>query len=473
LSHKIKNREKIDLNKVRLNVEVPNSSLKKNIGKAYKNISSKADIPGFRKGKIPYQVIDANFGKQHVLSEAASLLISELYPNIVEESDLKPIDYPRVKITQLQEDLPLVFEVELELEPEIELPDCKGIKVTGLSTEVSDQELEYQINTIRNNYATLEPVDDDKPITKGDYVTIDFDGKIEGKPFEGGSAEDYLLEVGSNTLFPEFENSLVGAKKGAKKNIVLTLPDSIQNKQLSGKKVDFSVFIKEIKRKVLPEVNEEFLKNFGDYKDADSFKDSIKKRLAKQKENIRKAKIIEEILGHIIDKIKSDVPGAMVTSRIKQINKNIDEGLEKQKIKRSDYLKVINATEDKFNLEIKERAIREVKEHLIFKALEKAEKKNIEPSEDEIKKEKDDIIGRYKEEDYIKKIKEFLQKPEGEETIKQTIRRKKIIDLLVENSEIVEEKKTGSMDKNGIWTPDKEKKETGEKDKKLWTPGSQ
>ena len=126
--------------------------------------------------------------------------------------------------------------------------------------------------------------------------------------------------------------------------------------------------------------------------------------MAKQKENIRKAKIIEEILGHIIDKIKSDVPGAMVTSRIKQINKNIDEGLEKQKIKRSDYLKVINATEDKFNLEIKERAIREVKEHLIFKALEKAEKKNIEPSEDEIKKEKDDIIGRYKEEDYIKKI---------------------------------------------------------------------
>ena len=470
MSYEIKSREKIDLNKIKLNIEVQNSSLKKNIAKAYKNISDKANIPGFRKGKIPYQVIDVNFGKKYVLSEAASLLISELYPDIIAESGLKPIDNPRVKITQLQEDLPLVFEVELELEPEIQLPDYKGIKVTGLSTDVSDQELENQINDIRNNFATLEPAEDNKPISKGDYVTLDFDGEIEGKKFEGSSAKDYLLEVGSNTLFPEFENSLVGMKKGEKKSITLALPDNIQNKQLAGKKVNFGVFIKEIKRKVLPEIDKDFLKNFGDYKDADSFKNSIKKRLIEQKENNRKGKIIGEIFSHIIDKMKSDIPSAMVTNRLEQINKNIDEGLEKQKIKRGDYLKAINVTEDKLNQEIRERAIREVKEYLIFKALEKAEKKNIEPSEDEIKKEKDDIIKRYKEEDYTKKIKEFLQKPEGKETVKQTIKRKKIIDLLVRNSKVVEEKKTESGDKSGIWTPGKGKTETEGSTKKLWTP---
>ncbi len=472
MSYKIKGQEKIDLNKVRLIIEVPNGSLKKNVGKAYKKISSEVNIPGFRKGKIPYHVIDINFGKNYVLGEAASLLISELYPNIVVESDLKTIDYPKVKITQLQEDLPLVFEVEVELEPEIKLPDYKGIEVTGLSTDVSDQELEKQINSIRSNFATLEPVEGNKPVSKGDYVTLDFDGEVEGRKFEGGSAKDYLLEVGSNTLFSDLENSLVGLKRGENKKITLTLPADIKDKKLAGKRASFNIFIKEIKRKALPNIDQGFLKNFGDYKDTESFKNSIKERMIKQKKNIRKGKIVGEILSHIMDKMEDDVPGAMVNNRIEQINKNIDENLEKQKIKRADYLKAINLPEDKLNQEIKERAIREIKEYLIFKALEKAEKKNIEPSEDEIKKEKDDIINRYKEEDYIKKIEEFLEKPEGDETVKQTVRRKKIIDLLVEKSKVVEEKNKENRNKGSIWTPEKGKKEAGGKTKKIWTPNS-
>lgn len=471
MSYEIKNQKKIDLNKVKLDIEISNNYLKKYIGKAYKNISQKANIPGFRKGKIPYQIIDANFGKQYVLNEAASLSISELYPDIIMESNLKPIDYPKIKITQLAEDLPLGFEVELELEPEIELPGYKGIKVTGLSTDVSDQELERQIDNIRNNFASLEPVEDDKPISKGDYVTLDFDGEIEGKAFEGGSAEDYLLEVGSNTLFAEFEDSLIGMKKGVKKNVILTLPENIENKDLSGKQASFSIFIKEIKKKVLPEINDEFLKNLGDYKDADDFKDNIKKRLIEQKESVRRGKIIEEIFNHIIDNIKSNVPNGMVTDRIKQINEEIDEGLKKQKINRDNYLKAINITEDKLNEEIKERAVREVKEYLIFKALEKAEKKNIEPSEDEIKKEKDNIISRYKKEEDIKKIREFFENHEGNKTLTQTIKRRKIIDLLINSAQVIEEKNTGSRGKEDIWTPDKDKARAEKKAKRLWTPG--
>ena len=472
MSYKIKSQKKIDLNKIKLDIEISNNFLKKNIGKAYKNISHKANIPGFRKGKIPYQVIDANFGKRYVLNEAASLSISELYPDIITQSKLKPIDYPKIKISRLEEDMPLVFEVELELEPEIELPRYKGIKVTGLSTNVSDEELERQINNIRSNFASLEPVEDDRPISKGDYVTLDFDGEIEGEAFEGGSAEDYLLEVGSNTLFTEFENSLVGVKKGVKKNVSLTLPGDIKNKNLAGKEVNFSIFVKEIKKKILPEINEEFLKNLGDYKNADDFKDSIKKRLVEQKENFRKAKIIEEILNYIIDNMKSGIPDIMVTGRIKQINEEIDEGLKKQKISRDNYLKAINITEDKLNEEIRERAVREVKEYLIFKALEKVEKRNIEPSEDEIKKEIDDIIGRYEKEEDIKRVKEFFENPEGKKTLTQTIKERKIIDFLIENSQIIEEKNTGDQDKEEIWTPDKDKTEVGGKAKRLWTPGS-
>jgi trigger factor len=388
LSYKIRSQKKVDLNKVKLEIEISNNYLKKNIGKAYKNISGKANIPGFRKGKVPYQVIDLNFGKQYVLNEAASLSISELYSDIITESKLIPINYPKIRITELSEDSPLGFDMEVELEPEIELPAYKGVKVSGISTDVSDEELERQINNIRNNFASLEPVEDGKPVSKGDYVTLDFSGEMEGKAFEGGNAEDYLLEVGSNTLFTGFEDSLIGMKKGEKKNVILTLPNNIKNTDLAGKEANFSIFIKEIKRKVLPEINEEFLKNLGDFKDADDFKGNIKKRLIEQKESFRRAKIIEEILNHIMDNMKTKVPDVMVTNRIKQISEEIDEDLKRQKISRGNYLRAVNITEDKLNEEIKEKAAREIKEYLIFKALEKAEKKNIEPSEEEIKKEK-------------------------------------------------------------------------------------
>ncbi len=472
MSYKIKNRKKIDLNKIKLELEISNNFLKKNIGRAYKNISEKANIPGFRKGKIPYQVIDVNFGKQYVLGEAASLSISELYPDIITESSLNPIDYPRIKITQLKEDLPLGFEVELELEPEIQLPTYKGIKVTGFSADVSDEELERQIDNIRNNFASLEPVEDDRPVSKGDYVTLDFNGEIEGKEFEGGSAEDYLLEVGSNTLFMEFEDSLAGMKKGTGKNLTLTLPQDIRNKELAGKQANFKIFIKEIKRKVLPALDGEFLKNLGDFKDADDFKNSIREKLAEQKKNFRRAKIIEEILNHIMDNMKSEVPGIMITRRIKQINEEIDGNLKKQKITKENYLKMVNITESQFDEEISSRAVKEVKEYLVFKALEKAEKKSTEPSEDEINKEKDNIISSYNKEADISRIKEFLESSDGKETLVQSIRRRKIIDLLINSSKVIEEKDAGGRDKKEIWTPDKNKTEFEKKEEKLWTPDS-
>jgi len=472
LSYKIKSQKKIDLNKVKLEIEISNNYLKKNIGKAYKNISGKANIPGFRKGKVPYQVIDLNFGKHYVLNEAASLSISELYPDIITESKLMPIDYPKIKINQLSEDSPLGFEMELELEPGIELPAYKGVKVTGIPTDVSGEELERQINNIRNNFASLEPVEDSRPVSKGDYVTLDFSGEMEGKAFEGSNAEDYLLEVGSNTLFTTFEDSLIGMKKGERKNVILAQPNNIKNTDLAGKEANFSIFIKEIKRKVLPEINEEFLKNLGDFKDADDFKDNIKKRLAEQKESFRRARIIEEILNHIVDNMKTKVPDVMVTNRTKQINEEIDEDLKRQKISRGNYLRAVNITEDKLNEEIREKAAREIKEYLIFKALEKAEKKNIEPSEEEIRKEKDNIIGRCKKEEDIKKIKEFFENPEGQRTIVETIKRRKILDLLIASARVIEEAPTGGKDTEEIWTPDKDKAGDEERAKKLWTPGS-
>ncbi|MDD3819154.1 MAG: trigger factor [Actinomycetota bacterium] len=489
MNFKIKSQKKIDLNKVKLDVEISNNFLKKNIGKAYKEISGKANIPGFRKGKVPYQVIDANFGREYVLNEAASLSISELYPDIIMESDLNPIDYPSIKITRLEEESPLGFEIELELEPEIELPQYKGIKVTGFSTDVSGEEVERQIDNIRNSFATLEPVLADRGIAKGDYVTLDFTGEINGKEFEGGSAEDYLLEVGSNTLFPEFEDSLIGMKAGDSKTITLTLPENIGNKELAGKQATFKIFIKDIKRKVLPELDEGFLKDLGDFKDVEDFKSYVKDKIFEQKDNFRRTKVIEEILEHIMNNMKTAVPEIMITRRIKQLTDEIDENLRNQKITREDYLKMINITENQFNEEIRKRAEKDVKEYLIFKALEKAEKKRVEPSEEEINKEKEKIISSYDKEEDIKKVKEFFESTDGREMLAGDIRRRKIIDLLINSAKIVEEVEDKSTqgksaeagateeekeeDKKEIYTPGDDVIQSESKSKKIWTPGSE
>jgi len=472
LSYKIKSKKKVDLNKIKLDIEISNNYLKKHIGKAYKNVSEKANIPGFRKGKIPYQVIDANFGRQYVLDEAASLSISELYPDIITESNLNPIDYPKIKVTNLEENSPLSFEVELELEPEIELPRYKGIKVTGYSTNVTDEELERQIENIRNSYVSLEPVEEGKTVEKGDYVTIDFDGEIEGSPFEGGNAKDYLLEVGSNTLFSGFEDLLIGMKKGDTKKATLTLPEDIKDNNLTGKKADFNILVKEVKRKVLPDIDEDFLKELGDYASLDDFKSSIKEKLTEQKKNFRREKIVGEILNYLTENMKTKIPDIMITRRIKQINEEIDGSLKEQNMSREVYLKAVNITEEKLNQEIKERASIEIKEYLIFKALEREEKKKIEPAEDEINKEKDNIIKSYNKEQDIDKIKKFLESNEGKDTIIRTLRRKKIIDLLVDNASIVEDKNEGLKDKRKIWAPGKSEKQDETENEKIWTPDS-
>lgn len=478
MSYKLKSLKKVENNKVILDIEIASNHLQKSMNSAYKEISSKAKIPGFRPGKIPYNIIDVNFGKEYVLNEAATISISELYPKIVEDSKIKPIDYPKIKINKVGEDIPLEIEVTVEVEPEITLPRYKGIEVTGLSEEVTDEEIEKQVESIRSNYASLEPVEDDRPSEKGDYVIIDFEGKIDGNPFEGNSAQDYTLELGSGTLFAEFEEAIVTMKKGESKNVVLTMPENIADKEIAGKQAEFSINLKEIKKKILPDVDENFLKNFGDYKDADAFMAHLKERMEQQKKKMRRDRIISGIMDSLVGNIKLEVPEPMIESRIKHYNEDLDKELSEHKISKSDYLKAYNITEEDFNSNVRLSAIREIKEYLIINALEKAEASNIEPSEQQINEEAEKIISGYNKEEEKKRLKEYLDGNDGREDLKENIKRRNLFDFLIKNSRIVEEKKQ-KADKPAarkLWTPgrpkDTEKTDEEVEDKKLWVPDS-
>jgi len=464
-----------------MDLEITNNYLRKSLNTAYKNIAGKANIPGFRKGKIPYNIIDVNFGKDYVLNEAATIAISDLYPQIIEESRIKPIDYPKIKINSISEDSPLNFEVTVEVEPEIELPKYKGLEVTGISQEVTDEEIEKQLDILRNNYATLEPVEEDRAAMAGDFVIIDFEGKIDGNSFEGNSAQDYSLEIGSKTLFEEFEDTLAGMKKGEHKDTPLTLPENIANPEISGKQADFSIDLKEIKRKVLPELDQPFISNFGEYGSVEEFRGFIAGRIAEQKKRNRRDRIISDIINKLVEAVRLDVPPPMIENRIKQYSEDLKKELEEHRISRQDYLNSYRITEEQFAESMRNSAIREIKEYLILTALEKTESANIEPSESQVLEETEKVLAVSKKEEERAKLKEYFESENGRRDLKNSIRRRNLFDLLIKNAKIIEEKKPWVPESQSrLWTPQKgagknQEPETAagsEPEKKLWLPQS-
>lgn len=477
MSFKLKNLKKLENNKVLLELEISNSYLKKSLYAAYKDISKNAKIPGFRPGKIPYNVIDANYGKDYVLNEAATISISDLYPKIIDDSKIKPIDYPKVNIVNVGEDIPLDFEVTVEVEPEIATPVYKDIEVTGISEDVTDEEIEEQIDNLRNNYAALEAVEEDKAVEKGDFVIIDFGGKIDEKDFEGSSAEDYTLEVGSGTLFEGFEDGLISMKKGENKKITVKMPEQIPDKEVAGKEAVFSIDLKEIKRKSLPELDEAFLKNFGEYKDLEEFKSFISQRIAEQKKKMRRDRIITDILNSLVDSLKLDVPEPMIANRIEHFNEDLQKELQEHKISKSDYLKTYSLTEESFNNNLRETAIKEIKEYLLVDAMEKAESGNIEPSESQLAEEKEKVLAGNMKDIEKNRLKNYLDTEEGKENLKDSIKRRNLFDFLIKNAKINEEgSKKPEKSAKKLWTPGKGKETENQDDqeskeeKKLWVP---
>ncbi|MBE3035591.1 MAG: trigger factor, partial [Candidatus Atribacteria bacterium] len=424
--------------KVVLDLEITSNYLNKSISTAYKDLSQKAKIPGFRKGKIPYNIIDINFGKEYVLNEAANIAISELYPKIIEESNLKPIDYPKVKINNIKEDEALDFEVTVEVEPEINLPNYKGIEVSGISEQVTEDEVQKQIDVLRSHYATLEPVDEGRKAVKRDFVILDFDGKIDGKDFEGGSAQDYTLEIGSKTLFEDFEGALIGMIKNEKKDIRLALPKNIANKELAGKNADFNIFVKEVKRKILPKVDEEFLKNFGEYKGIEDFTEYLRGKILEQKQRIRRERMVFDIVNYLVEKSKFDVPEPMISSRIDHMMEDFENELKEHKINREGYIKSLNITEEQLQNNVKQSAVREIKEYLIFNALEKAEEKNIEPGDWQIEEEAKKLLANYEKEEEKNKVSDYLKNDAGKKELSASLRRKNLFDMLIKDAKIVE-----------------------------------
>ena len=439
MSYSIKSQEKVDKNKVKLNVEVSNGYFAKSIEKAYKEVSQKAKIPGFRKGKVPYQIIDINYGKEYVLSEAANIAISELYSEIIDNTDFKPVDYPKVDIDgELKQDNPVNFIITIEIEPDAILPAYKGISAEGYPTDVSDEEIDAQIENLKNRFASLEPVGEGDSVKKMDIITIDFAGTVDGSEFKGGSYTDYVLEVGSGVLLKELEKGLIGMKKGEEKTVGAKMPKEVEDKDVAGKKAQFKLTVKEIKRKVLPEIDSEFLKNMGDFETADDLKKFIRENLEAQKKNARQNKIFSDIVDFLVNNSKIDVPQIMIENETKELAHDFEHRLKDQNFTKEQYMQYLKITEEKINEDLKNKAIYNVKEYLIFNTLEKELRDKLTPSPDELESEKENLLKSTKKEEDRKKIEEYLKTSAGEKSINASATRKKLVDFLIDNAKVKE-----------------------------------
>ena len=430
--------EKLDeKNTVLLTVEVPVDTFERAIDEAYKKISNQVVIPGFRKGKIPKTIIDSRVGRESVQEEALQSALPRYYVEALQGTGLDPVDQPEVDIVQVGDDMPLKFTAKVKIKPEVTLGEYKGIEVTKPPIEASEAEVDEQLEAIRNNFANLEPIED-RAVQDGDYALINFDGFIDGEPFDGGSAEDYLLEIGSGTFIPGFEEQIVGVKKGEAKDVTVTFPKDYGSEQLAGKEAVFKILLKEIKEKKLQNLNDDFSKQVG-FDTLDELKSDIKKKISEVKAKNVDAEVRGSAVDIVTEAAEVELHDVMVEQELDTMVEDFEEEVKRQGVELKQYLDMVSSSIEELRAEWNERAHHRVKSRLVLDTIATQEKivAGAEEVDNEMKKVAA-ATGRDFEE-----VKQIFMMQGNMGTLATRIKLAKTIDWLVEQANI----KTGEEPK--------------------------
>lgn len=402
--------EKLEKNMAKLTIEVSSEEFEKAIAKAYKKNKNKISMPGFRKGKAPRAMIEKMYGKGVFYEDAANSIIPDAYADAAKESELEIVAQPEIDVTQIESGKPFIFTATVALKPEVTLGEYKGIEVEKKEVEVTDEEVDTEINRVRESNARMIDIDD-RAAQDGDTVVIDFDGYVDGKQFEGGKAEDYSLVLGSHSFIDNFEEQLEGKNIGEDVTVNVTFPENYQAEELQGKPAEFKVKIKEIKVKELPEIDDDFAQDVSNFDTIAEYKEDLKKKLAENKEEALKREREETVIGKIIENAQMDIPEQMVEAQTRQMTQEFAQRLSSQGLSIDQYMQFTGLTPQKMIEELKPQALKRIQSRLVLEAVVAAE--NIETSEDELNKEIENMASMYQME--VDKLKEVI----GEEEKKQ------------------------------------------------------
>jgi trigger factor len=419
--------EKLEGNQGVLTVEVDAETFSNALDEAFKKVSKQVNIPGFRKGKVPRGMFEQRFGVESLYQDALDILLPEVYPQAVEEAGIDPIDRPEIDVEQIEKGKNLIFTAKVVVKPEVKLGEYKGLEVEKMNAEVSEEDVDAEIKTLQERHAELV-VKEEGAVENGDTVVIDFEGFVDGEAFEGGTAENYTLEIGSGSFIPGFEDQLVGLEAGGEKDVEVTFPEEYHAENLAGKPATFKVKLHEIKAKELPALDDEFAKDVDEEVESlEALKTKTRTRLEETKKAEAENTLRDSLVDKASDNAEVDIPQVLIENEVNRMMQEFEQRLQAQGMNLELYFQFSGQDEDALKEQMKEDASKRVKYNLTLEAIAKAE--NIEVTDEEVDAEIAKMAEMYNMP--VENIKQALGSLEG---LKEDLKVRKAIDVLVENS---------------------------------------
>lgn len=422
-------------NEVNLEIETDKLKVNEKLNKVYNDTSYQIKIPGFRKGRIPKNILNLHLGKGYFYDKTTEELIPECYLEAIKKIDIKPINQPEIKVIQIEEDKPLIFEATVQVMPEVKLGSFNKITIKKEDIKVTNTDLNNETKRIQESLAQLKVVKDRKA-KEGDFLVIDSEGCIEGKVVEGSKVEKQIIQLGKN-MPTEFNKKLKGSSAGDEKEIKILVPKDVKDKKIAGKEIIYKVKIIEIKEKELPELNEDFIKTMGNYKTLDDFKKDVKDKLEKQVEMVNKNNYEGKLLEKVIEICEVKVPEVLVEREVKYMMKSLEDDLKAKDLSLQDYYKTIKNDEEKVKKEYEIVAEKRIKQELILDKISQVE--NLQVTEKEVK-DKIKTLAKEMKQDPLK-VEATFKKNNNLDGLKESIKREKVINFLNKKIKTINSKK--------------------------------
>jgi trigger factor len=424
--------EKIENNKIKLEIEVPAAEVETALARAYRQVVKKVNLPGFRKGKVPRRILESRFGPQLLHEEALEILVPPAYRQALEEAGHEPIDQPEFELAQeIEEGKPLLFSAVVEVLPSVELGEYRGVAVEQKAVIITEEQVDQSLQSLREQHARLVPVED-RSAQNGDLVLLDFQGFIDGETFSGGEAENYSLELGSQTFIPGFEEQLVGVSAGEEKEINARFPEDYRKAELAGKDVLFKVRVRQIKEKQLPEPDDAFAREAGEFTTLEELKADIRERMEKTARDEARVRLEEALIQKVSDTSAVELPPLLVERQIDRIIGDMEQYLRFQGLNLEKFAELSGRSIEELRKDKRPEAEKRAKANLVLDAVIK--KEGITVADSEIDEKITAIAGAYNDEPG--RVREILQKQGRIPLITEEIRMRKAIDLLVNEAQV-------------------------------------
>ena len=402
--------EKLEKNMAKLTIEASAEDFEKAIQKVYLKARGRINIPGFRKGKAPRKLIEKMYGTGVFYEDAANDLIPTAYAEALKDCDLEIVSRPEINVTQIESGKPFIFTAEVAVKPEVTLGEYKGVEVEKSDVEVTDEDINKEVDKERENNSRTIDVDD-RAVESGDIIKLDFDGSVDGVPFAGGKAENYTLTIGSGSFIPGFEDQLIGTKIGEDKDVTVTFPEDYHEKSLAGKEAVFKCKVNAITVKELPDADDEFASEVSEFETLAEYKEDIKKKLTEKKEKEARAKKEAQAVEKAVENATMEIPDAMIDTQVQSMMEDFARRMQSQGLSLEQYFQFTGMDAKKMHDQMKPEALKRIQNSLVLEAVAKAE--NIEISDEKVDEEIAKMAEAYKME--VEKLQGIIGDSEREQ----------------------------------------------------------